>query len=341
MLVRKLKNTKEYFIRALLLVVPLCFLILIEYSLRLRDVDFIRPIRVVISGSRAEDFRDYHMFTDKDFIPDPYLFWKLNPKSRLSNSKGFIAPEFSITKPDNVIRIFCIGDSNTMGTPDGSYPLELNNLLQSHQPPNKKIEVVNAGLSGYTSLQGLRLFSEIIKYKPDLVTVCFGWNDPCSTSRKPDKYFCPLNKSLLYLERYLYQFRTFQLLKYSLLKFKYTEQQRSNNFTRRVSLEDYENNLVEMANLAKINKNKLLFITRPCIATLEPWMVSFIDDTKVYNSVMRSVAQRLNIGIIDAEAIYNNHEEYFTDSCHFNDKGRKLLAEIVYNYTKEQINNSN
>jgi len=328
---------KEFVIRILLIVVSLSLFVLAEFILRTRKLDFIVPIRIITSGSRAEDWREFHMFSNEDFIPDPYLFWKLNPKNKLSNSKGFIGPEFNSIKPDATIRIFCIGDSNTMGTTDGSYPLELGSLVQSRLFSNKKVEVINAGIAGYSSLQGLRLCFEIMKYNPDLVTICFGWNDPCFTSRKPDKMFRPVNKTLLGIERFFYRFKTYQLLRYIFLKLGLTKRQQIKGYTRRVDSEDYESNLIEMVNLTKTNRVKLLFITRPCISELEPWMESFVNDTKFYNSIVRLVAKRLDIDIIDAEIIFCNHQEYFFDSCHFNREGGRLLAEKIYDYIKKQF----
>ena len=41
-----------------------------------------------------------------------------------------------------------------------------------------KYEVINAGIPGYTSLQGERfLKSDLLKLEPDIVPIMFAWND--------------------------------------------------------------------------------------------------------------------------------------------------------------------
>ncbi len=73
-----------------------------------------------------------------------------------------------------------MGDSVTYGFGVGckeSFPEQLQDILNS-KLSSYKFEVINAGVLGYTSYQGLKYFQrDIIKYQPDLITVCFGIND--------------------------------------------------------------------------------------------------------------------------------------------------------------------
>lgn len=312
-------------------------LILIEIKLRGAEINFIRPIRIEISPN-ASDWREFHMFTDKDFIPDPYLFWKLRPGG-LVNSKGFIGQDFNVIKPAGVFRVFCLGDSNTQGSRETSYPGELRRLIQESPMSHMKFEIINAGASGYTSLQGVRLFSEILKYKPDLVIICFGWNDSCLTNQGADNNFQPATKHILRLERFLYQFKIYQFLKYIAVKIKYRLSRLRNtvNYSSRVNLEDYEENLAEMFRIAKDNKINILFMTRPCIFGVEPGMVSFIENTRKYNTAMRVLTSRLRIDLIDAESLCLEKPQYFIDSCHFNRRGNRFLAEKIYGYLERHF----
>ena len=327
-------KSSKYIIRVILIATPLFLFLIAELLLGMADIDFIRPIRIKCIGDT--DWREHHMFTDRDYIPDPWLFWKIDPRNKLTNSKGFLGPEFNLNKPEDTFRIFCLGNSNTRGSGDSSYPQELTYLLQAKPISKRRFEVINGGVSGYSSLQGYRLCSETVKYSPDLITVSFGWNDTCLTRRRPDKYFKPRNKYFLNLERFLYKFRVYQFLKYGYYHLKYNkfDNKASISLQRRVDLDDYKENLVAMAKLAKGNKTGILFITRPFILGAEPCMKGFTENAEMYNSAMRETAETIRVDLIDAEKTFSQHPEYFVDICHFNKEGYKLLAEMIYSYLR-------
>jgi len=116
---------------------------------------------------------------------DPMLGWRNRPgwvgAAFRVNSRGFLGPEFSPAKPAGAVRVFCLGDSTTAGdllpSYDDTYPRQLERLLQA-RCPDRPVEVVNAGVGGYSSFQGRRwLETEILDYEPDVVVLYFGWND--------------------------------------------------------------------------------------------------------------------------------------------------------------------
>lgn len=77
-------------------------------------------------------------------------------------------------------RIVCFGDSITFGEDlpyHQSYPAVLASLLREKYP-DLDVEVINAGIGGHTSVQGLaRLERDALWYKPHLVVLGFGIND--------------------------------------------------------------------------------------------------------------------------------------------------------------------
>ena len=100
--------------------------------------------------------------------------------------------------------IACLGDSVTQGcfelylTGEGkidavrktqySYCTKLGELLRSVFP-NAQLNIINAGISGNNTLQGLeRLDRDVLRFSPDLVTVCFGLNDCCNGESFIDTY---------------------------------------------------------------------------------------------------------------------------------------------------------
>lgn len=75
-------------------------------------------------------------------------------------------------------RILAIGDSTTFGlgvNDDETWPAQLQAILNEDR---SDIEVINAGVNGYSSFQGLRYIeTRGLRLAPDLVIVTFGYND--------------------------------------------------------------------------------------------------------------------------------------------------------------------
>lgn len=93
------------------------------------------------------------------------------------NALGFRGPLPS--KRKDVFRVLCLGDSITFGDKldeEDSFPAVLERLLQARWP-DADVEVLNAGVPGYSSLQGVALWEKLRKYDPAVVVVAFGVND--------------------------------------------------------------------------------------------------------------------------------------------------------------------
>jgi lysophospholipase L1-like esterase len=97
------------------------------------------------------------------------------------NSEGFRGPERPFKREsDNVYRILCIGDSVTFGfNTDQSAPFarQLEERLEA-QYPRQRFEVINAGVPGWSWVQGRR-FLELdgLTLQPNLIIVAYGSND--------------------------------------------------------------------------------------------------------------------------------------------------------------------
>lgn len=88
------------------------------------------------------------------------------------------------------VTIVCLGDSvtgvyyHTGGR--RAYP-EMLELAIRKAVPQAQVKVVNAGLSGHSTTEGLaRLDRDVLQHKPDLVTISFGLND---VTRVPEEQF--------------------------------------------------------------------------------------------------------------------------------------------------------
>ena len=119
--------------------------------------------------------------------PDPKLFWGWQPGRKIKyegaqvsiNSLGLRGAEVPAKVADE-FRILCIGESTTFGVgvnDDETYAALLPALLQP-QIPDKKVVSINAGVSAYSSFQGLK-YLEVrgLQLKPDMVIIYHELND--------------------------------------------------------------------------------------------------------------------------------------------------------------------
>ncbi|HET6201504.1 MAG TPA: GDSL-type esterase/lipase family protein [Planctomycetota bacterium] len=101
------------------------------------------------------------------------------------NARGFRGGEIAPERRPGILRIAALGDSVTFGfgvREEDAFPAVAAARLAS-EGGGREIEAVNAGVPGFTSLQGLRhLESRVLPLRPDLVTVLFGWNDGWRTA---------------------------------------------------------------------------------------------------------------------------------------------------------------
>jgi lysophospholipase L1-like esterase len=123
---------------------------------------------------------------------DPELFWKFRPDQTLppelpgvhgliSNGAGLREDhEIPLEKPDGQIRILFVGDSCTFGfglTHDQAF-VDMTEKQIQKMLPGVNVECINAGVPGYTIVQGWRYVeTRGLDFKPDLILVAFGWNE--------------------------------------------------------------------------------------------------------------------------------------------------------------------
>ena len=87
--------------------------------------------------------------------------------------------KFSAIKSKNTFRIFCLGGSTTAGFPyemNVPYPQQLKFILEDNFP-EKKIEIINLGLSAINSFTILDWIPQIINHEPDLIIIYMGHNE--------------------------------------------------------------------------------------------------------------------------------------------------------------------
>ncbi|SIQ41229.1 Lysophospholipase L1 [Aromatoleum tolulyticum] len=98
-----------------------------------------------------------------------------------TNSLGLRSPEVLPQREPGSLRVAVIGASTVMGElaqrNEATFPALLGERLRARYP-QRKVEVVNAGISGYRLADQRRMLADIVlPLKPDLVIVYPGFND--------------------------------------------------------------------------------------------------------------------------------------------------------------------
>ncbi len=255
---------------------------------------------------------------------DPELFWKLTPRVWEVSSQRFREDKiFAVNKPKDVIRIICMGDSVVYGCPedvvrkDQTYPKLLEVMLNNYFK-NKKIEVINAGVPGYSSLQGLRYLKKyLLRFNPDIVTCHFGPDDAAQV-RIEDKNFAfnPfIFKVKLFLGRsYIYRYLVTLSLRY---------RRRKEELKPRVSPQDYKANLRKIYELCTQRGIKVVFIT-PLL-----WIKGRYS--KIDNPIEYSPPEGVTtVDLYDIFSRYPDGGKFFVDNCHPTPAGHKVIAEALF-----------
>jgi lysophospholipase L1-like esterase len=276
------------------------------------------PLRIK-TIENSDDWRFYHAFEDKDFVYDSYLIWRPRRGVPPFNSQGYRGDEITATKSPGSFRIFALGDSNTLGglgKKDPSWPKYLQELLGEQ---GNGFQVINAGVHGYSSFQGLRRFQEALTFQPDMVLTSFGWNDQLQVTVS-DAEFAGRKIRTLKLDRILLRLRVGQLV---LGLSDWIFSQGKQGLVPRVSLAEYETNLTKVIELAQKRSIKVVLLTRPSE-----------DPPSPYDLVTIRVAKSNAVPVIDVYSLFRGKHEYFQDENHFNEEGHRLMAKIMYQHIK-------
>ncbi|MDD5556043.1 MAG: SGNH/GDSL hydrolase family protein [bacterium] len=290
-------------------------------------LDYYRPIVTVRPPDDRPDWRAYHILTDERFEADPVLFWRAVPRYPY-NAQGFKGPELPAAKGPREFRIFCYGDSNTDGPDRGGWPERLQEILDRRSVRGLlEFRVVNAGLTGYSSWQGLRRFRrESPSYAPDLVLVSFGWNDHAGALGAPDKAFRSENPLVNALHGVLFRYRFYLVMKHyagrHLLR-------RPPYDGPRVSPEDYLANMAGFLETARRHGAAAVLLTRPAVpdGIMRP---DFLARVEAGNEALIAFGAKEGAHVLDVAGAFRAlPPSLFADECHFSPDGQWRMAELL------------
>ena len=273
-----------------------------------------------------KEYLRFFCFGYKKILSENYdkeLLWK--------SVEEFRKVEYERKKPGNTFRIICIGDSVTQGYEQGkgllpreqTYVYKLEQLL-AKKNGGKKIEVINAGSGGYSSLQGLRyLRRKLWKYEPDLVISWFGINDYFYSLFYSDKeqkipaVNTTKSKKLLHNSKLYLFLKNFFFLRNAL-----------KNPIVRVPPEDFYDNCEQMLQLAKENNFEIIFIT-PFKALRHKNEVEYLQG---YSEKLDDLSRKHGAKVLYLKRYLDGHDlnEIYVDICHLNNDGNEIIASAVF-----------
>ena len=262
------------------------------------------------------------------------------------NGFGFKGPDIEKGKKSGTIRIMTMGDSCTFGFFYDwcSYPRTLERYLQNQ---GKRVEVVNAGVEGYTSQNVLYRLDYFTSFQPDIAIIYLGWNN--------------LYSDCLGTKR-LYTFRAFYKLYNSLFPPKIKEGRlcfidHYYNSSTGEALRynrDYEPSFLPQVRqiVSQLSENgvKPVLVTLPGLFSIDNppseevlqmgHLPSNIKNAYVlavmahkYNNALRLLATEENIPLIDLEEWAETElvppESWFFDSVHLESEGQMAIGNYI------------
>ncbi len=327
------RTARRYRLRTKLLLSFFSFCLAVltcEAILRVIDYDY-TPLRIDVV-TEADYVRSYHAFKDEHFRHDPKLIWRPNEDYPAFNSQGFRGRELSEAKRAGEFRIFAIGDSNTLGwdekdeAPDNrrfDWPAVLEECLTS---VDREVVVVNAGVWGYSSFQGLERLKEILRYEPDMVLISFGGNDAHKVVISDAEFASAIPRSPIF------KTKTGQLLLGGWEGLAARGRSRTDeHLVFRVSPEEYRDNLHEIIAISQRHGIQCVLLTRPFTGTSpdKSWWKNFAPGYVAATIEIGRDKRDKGVSVVDLYSEFKDRPECFLDEAHFTKQGHRVAARIL------------
>jgi len=299
-------------------------------------------------------------FHQGPFMPNPDRFWQLTPNYvlrgkglprggvRIHNRQGFRDRDLPESKAAGEIRVLCLGDSSTHGfmvTPFEAYPHQLE-LLLAKAIPGSRVAVLNAGVPGYSSFQGMKLLEEFGTFwQPDLLVISLGFNDsqPVNIADKQLEASPPLVAAL---RRILFKSRI-----YLTLRDKIRDRQREAGMLAidqsgrawggnlpRVDGADFKSNLEEMAGWAGNRKIPVVLLSLAEQEFMAAAGSGSIPTIREYRMAMDRLARAPGRARVDMAREWAGKFMSFrmVDSIHTSAGGHREIAQALFETIRER-----
>ena len=165
----------------------------LAHGVRLRGDELMRAWRTQTT------FGDFDPITQTRHLPGSmYAELSVNQHGFIGNGHDEDQLNAFPEKPEDLIRVILLGGSSTAGsgvTENGhTISAQLERLLNSEEVENTglagtRFQVLNFGIAGgYTALEFMKFWTEIVHYQPDIVITLDGFNDAWNTVFEYHRY---------------------------------------------------------------------------------------------------------------------------------------------------------
>ncbi len=299
------------------------------------------------------------------FAPHPYCVYVANPDREAHTAQGFRGGRIYRPRSTNGqvdLRVACFGGSSTYGSrvrePD-SYPRQLEKLLNRRQRSaggEGKVEVINAGLNGYSTPNIISLLAlRVVDLKPDVAIFYVGFNDAWNrilfSGYRPDyshaqtawrRPVMPWWRRSMLLDKIADEvfgspsprnphLHTICWRPHSGLPAANWKNSSSDAFAR---------NLVTLIAVCRAHGITPVFCTQavdfanhPLKSANDVWRKALSE----YSVLIRSLAKKHGVGLVDLAASMSGRREYFADCLHMTAQGNRERARIVAGWLRENI----
>jgi len=161
------------------------FTVILSLGIALLIIEILLRAYFSASGSREQKIMYLYSLEEirgmqSTIIPVPYVSYVPDPAYEGHNELGYRGPEIAIPKPAGAYRIVSMGGSTTYSTgttAEESYPAFLQSILRDDYGYSN-VEVINAGMNGYTSWEILSSFAfRVLELEPDMLIYYGAVND--------------------------------------------------------------------------------------------------------------------------------------------------------------------
>ncbi len=302
---------------------------LLEGGLRLAGVE--RQVRPQILLRRIDvDITFPFMRPDRDLMwsPKPGFRGQFLGSAVTINQLGLRGREVALPKPPGRRRIVCFGDSVTFGygVSDGeTYSAELERALVAR---GVNADVVDAGVTGFTSHQVRRLLERVLPgLEADVVTVMIGWND---ASHRPvdDREYERRVRQTMEVDSVLDHLALYSFLKAKYLRYAIRHLP-SRGQVHRVSLEQYDENLAAVIEACRRLGAQPVFIELPRRRGAGEPPADWDYPKAFEQAASRRGVPLLSAGPLGRRQGDASNVEDFIDTLHLSAQGNRLLGGVL------------
>ena len=297
--------------------------------------------------------------------PHPYLSYVTRPnysffdgQKRLPthNSLGFRGSEISKIKEPGVFRIAAIGGSTTYSSGtnnESTYPLLLEKALRNKYG-YQQVEVINAGVPGYTSWESLVNFQfRVLDLNPDLIIIYHGTNDTHSRLVSSSDYRADNTGSRKHWENPVIPFWEHSVALRIFSRLNISSPASERDFTGALTalnlgqnplqtlilnpLIYFKRNISSLVAIANQNKIKVMFATwassklKPGYGNLDYYQKGFSEAI----NVTIELGEELSVPVFEFHKYMPHDAKYWSDSVHVNKLGSAIKADLFAKYINE------